>query len=74
MAALPEGAQQNREWWTRVLTRGHPAAAGARWVFSRLPAETRCKFCRTPFSGPGAKVVGLFGWRPSRKNPRICAT
>jgi adenylate cyclase len=30
--------------------------------------------CHAPFAGPGRWITGPFGYRPSRKNPMICAT
>ena len=38
-----------------------------------LPAEPRCGFCGAPFAGFGARIVGPLGYRPSRKNPTVCA-
>lgn len=41
----------------------------------RLPHDPRCKFCYAPFSGVGARLLRPFGkYRPSRKNPRMCAS
>ena len=68
-----ESRSPNDARWHEALTRGHPAARGWRWICSRLPGSPRCKFCRMPFGGIGARIVGVFGWRPSRKNPSMCA-
>src|SRR3954467_1514844 len=38
-----------------------------------LPATPRCGFCGAPFHGVGARLVRPLGYRPSRKNPNICA-
>jgi adenylate cyclase len=43
-------------------------------LFMALPHGPRCGVCGAPFAGMGAKVVGPLGYRPSRKNPTICAT
>jgi adenylate cyclase len=46
--------------WTRVLC--------------SLPASPRCGICGAPFSGFGSRLVRPLGYRPSRKNPTLCAT
>jgi adenylate cyclase len=38
-----------------------------------LPSEPRCRFCGAPFKGVGGRIVRPLGYRPSRKNPQICA-
>lgn len=43
-------------------------------VFRGLPHSPRCCICAAPFAGAGSRVVGPLGYRPSRKNPTICAT
>lgn len=39
----------------------------------RLPRNPRCKICYAPFAGPGKHLVRPFGYRQSRKNPRLCS-
>jgi adenylate cyclase len=39
-----------------------------------LPRSPRCGRCGAPFAGPGRWIVAPLGYRPSRKNPTICAT
>jgi len=39
-----------------------------------LPASPRCGICGAPFAGFGSRLVGPLGYRPSRKNPTLCAT
>jgi adenylate cyclase len=41
-------------------------------LFRRLPSAPRCKLCHNPFAGIGGRVVGLAGFKPSRKNPTLC--
>lgn len=36
------------------------------------PNGPRCAICFAPFHGVGGKVFSVFGFRPSRKNPRFC--
>jgi len=57
--------------WRQLLLEGHTI----RWahaVFRHLPCEPRCKLCHNPFGGIGGKIVGLFGFAPSPKNPNLC--
>jgi adenylate cyclase len=70
MATIDEGAQ---EQWRTMLSEGHPQLRWAHRVFRLLPGSPRCKVCFNPFGGLGGKVVALFGFQPSRKNPLICA-
>lgn len=44
------------------------------WVFRALPKSPRCSICAAPFAGPGRWVARPLGYRPSRKNPTVCAT
>jgi adenylate cyclase len=69
---LPADAQEIEEEWRKTLTEGHRPLRIMRAVFHRLPNEPRCKVCHNPFGGIGGKVVSLFGYRPSRKNPNLC--
>jgi adenylate cyclase len=43
-------------------------------VLRSLPASPRCGICGAPFSGLGSRLVSPLGYRPSRKNPTLCAT
>jgi adenylate cyclase len=43
-------------------------------TFRALPSSPRCGICGAPFAGPGRWIVGPLGYRPSRKNPTVCAT
>jgi adenylate cyclase len=43
-------------------------------VWRALPSSPRCGRCGAPFAGPGRFIVRPLGYRPSRKNPTICAT
>ena len=38
-----------------------------------LPSTPRCGFCGAPFDGVGGRIVRPLGYRPSRKNPNVCA-
>jgi adenylate cyclase len=37
-----------------------------------LPSAPRCKVCNNPFAGFGGRLVGLAGFKRSRKNPNLC--
>ncbi len=39
-----------------------------------LPSSPRCGICGAPFAGIGSRLVQPLGYRPSRKNPTLCAT
>jgi adenylate cyclase len=43
------------------------------WSFRHLPSSPRCAVCAAPFAGPGRRIAGPLGYRPSRKNPTICS-
>jgi len=72
MSAQTEQTPEER--WHRILVEGHPKMTWAHRIFRHLPSPPRCKVCFNPFGGIGGKIAGLAGFRPSRKNPRICAT
>ncbi len=41
-------------------------------VMRHLPSEPRCAVCHAPYGGVGGRIMGRFGYAPSRKNPRLC--
>jgi adenylate cyclase len=43
-------------------------------VMRALPSSPRCGMCGAPFAGIGSRFVRPLGFRPSRKNPNLCAT
>lgn len=55
-----------------MLTDGHASLVWARRVFRYLPSSPRCKLCNNPFGGVGGRVLGVAGFKPSRKNPNLC--
>lgn len=59
--------------WQALLIDGYEPVRRAQKVFRRLPSAPRCKLCQNPFHGIGGKIVGLAGFKPSRKNPNLCA-
>jgi adenylate cyclase len=59
--------------WRKTLTEGHGRLGLLRKTMHWLPGEPRCKVCNNPFGGIGGKVCRAIGFKPSRKNPRLCA-
>jgi adenylate cyclase len=74
-AGRPAGEPLRPEDW-EVAWRLHETGFGkvAGRLFRALPSSPRCGICSAPFAGPGRWVVGPLGYRPSRKNPTVCAT
>jgi adenylate cyclase len=58
--------------WEALLVKGHEPLKVAQRIFRWLPGDPRCKLCYNPFGGVSGKVVGVFGHKPSRKNPHVC--
>jgi len=67
-------ANEGPERWRKLLTEGHKPLRFMHVLFRYLPGPPRCKVCHNPFGGVGGKLVGLFGFTPSRKNPNVCMT
>jgi adenylate cyclase len=61
-----------RNKWRKVLIEGHEPLRRAHKVFRHLPGPPRCKLCHNPFGGVGGRLVGIAGFKPSRKNPNLC--
>jgi adenylate cyclase len=83
-----EGRDYAAVWGTWVHT-GSMSEAGDRAFFEELethrirgvirlmrhlPSDPRCAICRAPYGGLGGRIMGRFGFAPSRKNPRLCST
>src|SRR4029077_7099365 len=73
MPDQPETAAASARAWHKLLVEGHEPILLAHRLFRYLPGPPRCKLCHNPFGGIGGKLVGLLGFRPSRKNPNLCA-
>jgi adenylate cyclase len=64
------------ERWRAILAGETPLSFGPRLgrrLFSLIPSPWRCRFCNAPFRGPYAGAFRWVGYRPSRKNPQLCA-
>jgi adenylate cyclase len=59
------------EEWAALLEGRHPHM-DAKSPFRFVPSSPRCRFCKAPFSAPGAFVFRRFGMTPWPKNPTMC--
>jgi adenylate cyclase len=64
--------ETTRAAWQMVLIDGHERLRRAQRVFRYVPSAPRCKLCHNPFGGVGGRLLGLAGFKPSRKNPNLC--
>jgi adenylate cyclase len=62
------------DWEVAWRLHEHGIGRAVTTFFHLLPHGPRCGVCGAPFAGPGRLIVGPFGFRPSRKNPTVCAT
>lgn len=62
------------DWETYFRFAAQPSNRAGKWVLRSLPSTPRCGFCGAPFAGLGGRLVRPLGYRPSRKNPNLCAT
>ncbi len=62
------------DWEAYFRFGAQPQTRAMKRVMRALPSTPRCGYCGAPFAGFGAFVVKRFGYKPSRKNPNICAT
>jgi adenylate cyclase len=70
----PQGGNEpSTKAWQAVLVDGYEPLRRSQRFFRHLPSAPRCKLCHNPFGGVGGKLVGLVGFKPSRKNPNLCA-
>ena len=63
----------SEDWAAEYEVSNGAVARAIRRVLMALPSSPRCGRCGAPFAGPGRRIVGPLGYRPSRKNPTICA-
>jgi adenylate cyclase len=62
------------DWEAYFRFLAQPSTRTMRRLLRSLPSTPRCGYCGAPFSGVGARIVRPFGYRPSRKNPNLCAS
>jgi len=70
----PGQALESSDWAAYFALTIDPTGRAWKWMLGRLPTSPRCGVCSAPFAGVGARLVRPLGYRPSRKNPNICAT
>ena len=74
-ARKEEGVPLSPEDWAATMELNKTLGVRAiKRVWRALPSSPRCGMCSAPFAGPGRLVVRPLGYRPSRKNPTLCAT
>jgi len=61
------------DWEAYFAFASQPSTQAVKRVFRALPTTPRCGFCGAPFEGFGGRLVRPLGYRPSRKNPNVCA-
>ncbi|MGE5226493.1 MAG: adenylate/guanylate cyclase domain-containing protein [Planctomycetaceae bacterium] len=59
------------EEWHDFLSGTHPHLQ-ERSPLRLLPSSPRCRLCKAPFRGPGAKLLKPYGFAPWAKYPKIC--
>lgn len=72
MAERPQVDPAIEAEYRQALVEGHGLSRVFSRVVARLPSDPRCKVCHAPFGSLGGKVFGVLGFKPSRKNPKIC--
>lgn len=66
-------ADARLEKWQETLAHGHLGHKTLQRAMRLLPGPPRCKICNNPFGGAGGRICRFFGFKPSKKNPHICA-
>ncbi|HET7676413.1 MAG TPA: adenylate/guanylate cyclase domain-containing protein [Candidatus Limnocylindrales bacterium] len=74
MSRPPDTDPANEAFWRDFLRNPDTFQTLGRRLFSRIPADPRCRICAAPFAGPGAPVMRLIGKRPSSANPHFCSS
>jgi adenylate cyclase len=62
------------DWGAYFRFLAQPRSRALKRLLRALPSSPRCGFCGAPFAGVGRRFVAPLGYRPSRKNPSICAS
>ena len=63
----------SEDWEAYFRFSAQPSHRMVKRMLRALPSDPRCGFCGAPFTGFGGRLVRPFGFRPSRKNPNLCA-
>jgi len=62
------------DWGVYYAMENSAMMRAMRGLMRVLPSSPRCGRCGAPFAGFGRFLVGPLGYRPSRKNPTVCAS
>jgi adenylate cyclase len=65
---------QPEDWIAAYEMAETPMLRAMRGIWRALPSSPRCGRCGAPFAGFGRFLVGPLGYKPSRKNPTVCAS
>jgi adenylate cyclase len=65
---------QPEDWIAVYEMAETPKMRAMRRFMRALPSSPRCGRCGAPFSGFGSHIFGPLGYKPSRKNPTVCAS
>ena len=60
--------------WQAFLANPDSMMGVGRRLFSRLPANPRCRLCAAPFGGAGGAVMRTIGKKQSGANPNMCTS
>lgn len=72
-AAEPEAEDPARtEEWRKILTGVDPGMLRLRRLWGAVPSPPRCKFCNSPFRGPGRILTSILMHGQSNQNPLFC--
>jgi adenylate cyclase len=69
----PDEPLSPADWESYWRYASQPGTRAFKRVLRAIPSSPRCGYCGAPFAGVGGRVVGPLGYRPSRKNPNLCA-
>ena len=72
-AGKGEEPLSSEDWGALYELNNSPFSRAVHRFLRTLPSSPRCGMCGAPFGGPGRAIVSPLGYRPSRKNPTICA-
>ena len=70
----PDEQLSPEDWESYIRFSAQPRNRAFKRVLRAMPSTPRCGFCGAPFAGMGGRMVRPLGYRPSRKNPNVCAT
>ena len=69
----PDEPLQTEDWSAYYAMENSVMMHVLRGFWRALPSSPRCGRCGAPFAGVGRFVASPLGYKPSRKNPTVCA-